>query len=147
MNYFLNSNPIQVRSSYKDLGVTFSNDLTWNSHIENIIFQSQSYSITYKAHLLKNIACICQKKSLSVINSTAVDLLFPSLASLPNQRYCCFVNPHRRATKYIANNSSLDYKNCLCSLNMLPLMYYLKLADIMFTVSSLKNPSSHFNVN
>ncbi len=44
-NYLLNSNSILVRSSYKDLGVTFSNDLTWNSHIDNII--AKAYRVLF----------------------------------------------------------------------------------------------------
>ena len=56
-------------------------------------------------------------------------------------------NLHRRATRYIINDASLDYKECLSRLNMLPLMYLYEIADIMFTTSSIKNPSSHFNIN
>ncbi len=40
----------------------------------------------------------------------------------------------RRATKYILNYYTSDYKSRLLSLNMLPLMYWLDLQDLMFLV-------------
>ena len=56
--------------------------------------------------------------------------------------------PQRRATKFILGYhlSGLDYKDRLIQLNLLPLMYFFELADIMFLVNSLKNPSDHFNI-
>ena len=39
-----------------------------------------------------------------------------------------------------------NVQSYLISLNLLPLMYRLELNDIMFFLSSLKNPSSHFNI-
>ena len=50
----------------------------------------------------------------------------------------------RRATKYNVNNPTRIV--CLV-LIILPLMYQLEIADIMFTISSIKNPSSHFNIS
>ena len=54
----------------------------------------------------------------------------------------------RRATRYILGRSSpqLDYKDRLIALNLLPLMYVLELADIMFLITSLKNPTNCFNI-
>ena len=46
----------------------------------------------------------------------------------------------RRATKYILNDYTSDYKSRLLSLNLLPLMYFFELQDIIFAVKSLKNP-------
>ncbi len=54
----------------------------------------------------------------------------------------------RRATKYILGreHSGLNYKERLIRLNLLPLMCYYELSDIMFLVNSLKNQTDRFNV-
>ena len=52
----------------------------------------------------------------------------------------------RRATKYILNDYTSDYRSRLIKLDLLPLMYYLELNDVMFCVQSLKSPSVHFNI-
>ena len=51
------------------------------------------------------------------------------------------------ATKYILNNYTNDYKSRLINLNILPLMYTYEIADILFLIKSIKNPSSCFNIN
>ena len=53
----------------------------------------------------------------------------------------------RRATKFIVGISNLmDYRNCLIKLEILPLIYYLEISDIMFLVNSLKKSSVRFNI-
>ena len=52
----------------------------------------------------------------------------------------------RRATKFIMNNYELDYKSRLVSLNLLPLMFWYELADIMFLVNCFKNPDNRLNI-
>ena len=52
----------------------------------------------------------------------------------------------RRATKYILSDYTSDYKTRLVKLDLLPLMHQLELADIMFCVKSLQNPSPAFNI-
>ena len=52
----------------------------------------------------------------------------------------------KRATKYITGNPSLDYRERLLSLHMLPLMMGYEIADILFFIKSLKEPSHHFNI-
>ena len=53
----------------------------------------------------------------------------------------------RRATKFIASNPLLDYRNRLIHLNLLPLMMEFAIVDIMFLVKSVKFPSGHFNIH
>ena len=52
----------------------------------------------------------------------------------------------RCATKYILNDFSSNYKNRLVTLQILPLMMVFEMMDILFYVSCLKYPSSHFNI-
>ena len=53
----------------------------------------------------------------------------------------------RRATKYILQDFSSDYKTRLTKLNLLPLMYIFEISDIIFFVNSLKHPTPSFNIN
>ena len=47
--------------------------------------------------------------------------------------YVCVETVQRRATKFILNNLELDYKSRLVHLNLLQLMFWFKLADVLFT--------------
>ena len=51
-----------------------------------------------------------------------------------------------RATKYILNDFSSDYKSHLTKLNLLPLMMQLEINDIIFFIKNLKEPSSSFDI-
>ena len=56
----------------------------------------------------------------------------------------------RRATKYILNNYSLDYKEHLLKLQMLPLSMIFELHDLLFFVNSFKQKDlegSSFNIS
>ena len=52
----------------------------------------------------------------------------------------------KRAAKFILNDYSLNYKNRLIAIHLLPLMYQLELNDLMFFIQSLKHPADHFNI-
>ena len=52
----------------------------------------------------------------------------------------------RRATKYILLDYNSTYKSRLQQLNLLPLMHYFELQDIMFFIKSLKSPTDNFNI-
>ena len=52
----------------------------------------------------------------------------------------------RRATKFILNDYSSDYKVRLLSLRLLPLMYLYELSDILLLIKSLKFPDPSFPV-
>ena len=53
----------------------------------------------------------------------------------------------RRATKYILNDFTSDYRDRLISLELLPLMMFYELLDIMFFVKSFKTPNDCFNIS
>ena len=55
-------------------------------------------------------------------------------------------NVQCRATKFIVNDFSMDYKSRLLQLKLLPLSMLYELNDICFFVKSLKNPHSSFNI-
>jgi len=52
----------------------------------------------------------------------------------------------RRATKYILNDYTSNYKTCLIKLKLLPLMYILDTNDTIFFIINLKFPTGSFNI-
>ena len=52
----------------------------------------------------------------------------------------------RQSTKFLLDNSSLNYKQRLSSLDLLPLMYWLEIQDILFLIKNLQNPGDNFNI-
>ena len=52
----------------------------------------------------------------------------------------------RRASKFILDYSSLNYKSRLVSLHLLPLMYWLELQDVMFLIKCLKDSPDNFSL-
>ena len=53
----------------------------------------------------------------------------------------------RRATKFILNDYKSDYYDRLLKLNLLPILYTFKLAEIVFAIKSLKAPCSNFDIS
>ncbi len=146
-DYNINDTLIKLKTSCRDLGVIFSSDLSWSTHINHIL--SKAYT---QLHFIKRTfpasttpAIVKKKLYLALILpiiSYASQVWRPSL----KKDIKALEQFQRRATKYILNNSALDYKDRLSSLNLLPLMYRLELYDIMFFVSNWKTPSDHFNI-
>ena len=52
----------------------------------------------------------------------------------------------RRATKFILNDYSSNYKSRLIALRLLPLMMVYELYDISFFIKCLKHPTASFNI-
>ena len=138
---------LQSGSCQRDLGIMVSNDLSWSSHYNKIC--SKAY------------------RSLNLIQRT---LPPNSTLSLKKQLYLTLVRSHlsycsklwsprlvkdiksiervqRKATKYILNDYTSDYRTRLLSLNLLPLMYWFELQDIMFLVKHLKHPSDNLDIH
>ena len=118
----------------------------WRLHYQNIT--SKAYkSFGLLRCIFKDSYCLETRKNLyvSMIRSTLM--------------YCsCLWKPYllsdvellervqRRATKYILNDYTSNYKERLLRLKLLPLMYIYNLADIMFFIKSVKFPSEKFNI-
>ena len=144
--YEANEKQISSKYNQKDLGITVSADLSWRPHYQLII--SEAYKML---GLLRRV--FSKSLSISAKRSLYVSLVCPHLL------YCSPIwHPYlladirtlelvqRRATKFIINDTSVDYKSRLIQLELLPLMMELEIADIIFLIKSLRSPSPHFNV-
>ena len=143
---FISGIEIPMVSSTRDLGVLISDTLSWSDH---------NHRITSKAYKMLGLVrrSFSNKLPVSVKKSLYLSLVRSHLM------YCSVIWwPHlckdiillekiqRRASKFLLNDYSSDYKTRLMSLNLLPLSMVMELNDIIFFLKSLRTPSSTFNI-
>lgn len=144
--YQVNESDVCCTSSYRDLGITITDSLSWSTHIGQIC--SKAYR---SFHIIKrNIPLHCStglRKRLYLV-------LVRSHLSYGSQLW----RPHlvkdiknlervqRRATRFILQDNSTDYKSRLISLSLLPVNMWIELQDVLFIVKCLQDPPDNFNV-
>jgi len=146
-SYTINGATIPSLPTHKDLGVLISNDLEWGPHLDNIL-----------AKAYKTLGLIRRSFSQSIHSSVKAKLYTALVRS--QLMYCSPIwRPHlmkdinkieqlqRRASKYILHDFTSDYKTRLIKLQLFPLMYVLEISDIMFFITSIKNPTSSFDIS
>ena len=144
--YSINSHSLSQSSHCKDLGVIFSNTLSWRKHYEMIT--SKAYkSLGLLRRVFKNSHCPEARKCL-YISIVQPNLLYCSPLWRPYliKDIDLLEQVQRRATKFILSDYSSDYKTRLIQLSMLPLMYILEIANIVFFIKSINNLSEKFNI-
>ena len=151
-NYHVNNCGVIQKSKCKDLGVIFTENLSWSDHIDYIL--SKAYRTLF---LLK--LTFSTSSSISVKKNLYLSTVLPIVTygscvwrSSKLRDIIALEKLQRRATKFILNYPKMDCKSCLLRLNMLPLMYRYKIYDIMFFVNSIKylqpdqTNTTHFNI-
>ena len=143
--YFIEGQPIKQVDQYKDLGILVQSNLSWSEHIAKIC-----------AKAYRSIHLICRS-----ISSTSPSLRLSLYLSLVQSKLSygsqwwrprllkdtiCLERVQRRATKFVVNDYSIDYKSRLTSLNLLPLMYWFEVQDIMFLIKCIKHPLDNLHI-
>ena len=123
--------------SHHNLDIIFSADMSWHCHYEFIVGKA------YKALglLQRTFKCsnsILTKKFYINICQIVSIVLLPLWRPHQVQHIILLERVQRRASKFILNDYSTDYKSQLIKLNLLPLMYIYELMDILFFIKSLK---------
>ena len=143
--YFIDQSPILSSEYYKDLGVIINNDLSFSKHYDHIITNAYRTLGVLRRTFHSTPISAKKKLYLSLVRSRLIygsQIWHPYLL----KDISALERVQRRATKYITGDFTSDYKSRLITLNILPLMYFLELSDIMFFVNSVKYPSSNFNI-
>ena len=130
--YFIIERPISSSNQQKDLGIIISSNLSWSHHASKIT--SKAYKIL---GLLRRTFCsinnVPTKKRL-YISLVRSQLLYGSQIWRPLQLKDMkpIESLQRRATKYILNDYTSDYRSRLIKLQLLPLSMLLELNEICF---------------
>ena len=130
----------------RDLGILISSNLDWTHHYNNLC--SSAYKLlglfrrTFSAqcpHSVRRLLYVMMVRSrFSYCSPIWRPHLIKDIRSLERVQ--------RRATKYILQDYSSDYKTRLIQLDLLPLMYFLELNDLFFFLKTLKERSTSFDI-
>ena len=144
--YSLDGSPIQSVTSCKDLGVTVSSDLSWTQHYNNIT--AKAYRQLGLIRRTFNSSISVNAKKLLYISLVRSQLTYCSQIWRPQliRDITALEKVQRRATKFVLNDFTSDYKTRLTRLGLLPLMYYFEYLDITFLLTCLKEPDSNFPI-
>ena len=136
--YCINNCEVVACSYHNDLGITMSHDLYGSKHITQIT--CNAYRIL--GLLRRSFSAINNiiTRKLLYISLVRSQLLYGSQIWKPAliKDIKSLEQIQRRATKFVLNDNSLDYKSRLMKLHLLPLIMTLELQDIFFFVRSLK---------
>ena len=146
-SYHLNEQVIPKLNSHHDLGIIISENLSWRNHYTNILSKAyKTLSLTRRTFKSSHSPLIKTKLYMTLVRSILTycspvwrPYLLTDINSLERIQ--------RHATKYILNDYTNDYKSWLMNLNILPLMYTYEIADILFLIKSIRNPTNSFNIN
>ena len=140
-SYIIDDVGLPATQSQRDLGVITQCDLSWKEHYNKICRSAySSLSLIRRTMPPQTTQTVKRKLYLSLVRS---HLTYCSPLWRPRliRDIQSIERVQRRATKYILNNRQADYKSRLISLQLLPLMHWFELQDIMFLVKILQEPS------
>ena len=115
--------------------------------LQNDLYYLESWSSTWKLRFNESKCagirmCLGEPKSNHPISGeVTANVLSPVWRAQLVKDILRLEKVQRRATKYILNDYTADYRSRLQSLNLLPLMYQFEINDIMFCVQSLQTTS------
>ena len=146
-SYNINNTIIPPSPFHRDLGVYISNDLSWTVHYSNITAKAyQSLSLIRRTFGHSPSIAARKKLYIYLIRS---QLTYCSPLWRPHliKDILLLESVQRRATKFILNDYSSDYKSRLTSLKLLPLMMHYELLDLSFFIRALHQPNTDsFNI-
>ncbi len=136
--YTIDSNDLRQALSQRYLGLLVQQDLSWTEQHSLVCKRSYISLNLIKRTIPANSSTNLKKQLyLSLVRS---HLSYCSQLWRPRhiKNIQNIERVQRRATKYILNDATSNYKSRLLQLKLLPVMNWLELQDIMFLVKSLK---------
>ena len=124
------TNAIKV-DNYCDLGIILSSNLSWEPHLQHIL--SKAYKMLGLLRRTFSTTIPVNSKKQLYISLIRSQFMYCSVLWKPYliKHIQQIERIQRRATKYILNDYTSDYKSHLLKLHILPLMYILWILTIL----------------
>ena len=139
-SYYLNNTTISLVDHHKDLGGIFSSNLSWDNHYNHI--SRRAYKILGLLRRTFSSTSFTETKESLYLTLVSSQLTYASPIWCPHKikHITMLEKIQSRATKFILNNYSADYKTRLLTLHLLSLMMTLEINNIMFFINNLVTP-------
>ena len=146
-SYSIDNHVISISQEVPDLGIIVNNKLSFSPHYKSICSKAYQTLFMVRRTLRLTSAPVSIKKQiyLTLVRSKLT--------------YCCQLwrpylikditmleNVQRRATKFITGDYESDYKSRLLKLDLLPLMHWYELQDLLFLIKCLQNQPDNINI-
>ena len=145
--YSIDGHQISTSQHVRDLGIQISTPLSFDQCYKSICNKSyRSLNMIRRTLQLHSASTELRKQLyLTLVRS---NLTYCSQLWRPQliKHITMLENVQRRATKFITNVFSSNYKLRLQRLHLLPLMFWLELQDLLYLIKNLQNPSDNFNI-
>ena len=134
ITYSIDNKTIVTTDSTKDLGITITQSLTWDSHYK--VISSKAYKIPgLMHHSFSSSGPVLSRRKLRIYLTCSVTS-FILLTNMETRHINMLERIQRQATRWILNDYQSSYGCRLMSLHLLPLMYIYELNDIIFFIKS-----------
>jgi hypothetical protein len=136
----MNNIPLERVNQFVDLGVTVCSSLKWDKHIENVTKKANQ-----RLGMIKRTLGNSVNKNVKLIAYTSMVRPIVEYSSIiwsnNNNKKCLNMleSIQRRASKYILQDYSSDYKLRLMSCQLLPLSYRREYMDSVFFYNCLND--------
>ena len=142
--YRVDETIIKFLPCHRDLGIVASSDLSWSNHYDLICSKAYcTFHLIRRSLSSSSLVATRKQLYLSLVKSYCCQLWRPWLIKDIRN----FERIQRCATKFILQDYLSDYKTRLLSLNLLPLMHWYELQDMMFLVKCFKNPMDNLIIH
>ena len=134
-DYKLNNNSLKHVTQVKDLGVTISPDLTWDTHINTILARANRMLAFLRCNSVMSFTT--EHRKLLYLTFVRLYIGYASEVWAPStiRSITKIESLQRRATKFILNThwqEDISYHERLSRLNLLPLTNWNEVKDLIF---------------
>ena len=144
-SYSTSGTPIATISHHCDLGVHFSNDLTWSHHYSTIIAKGIQHYFLCRTMSPHHSVATKLTLYISLIQSR---LSYSSQVWRPHylKDIKSLERVQHRSTKFILNDYQSNHKSHLLTANLLPLSIWFELIYISFLINHFNKITSTFSL-
>ena len=131
----LNGSSLEHVTSFKDLGVLVSSDLSWKGHIDNVVSKCNRGNGMVKRvvgyHAPNNVAFNLYKSLTRSIVEYSAPVWYPQNANELTK----LESVQRAMTRFVTKFDGRSYQDRCIELNLLPLCFRHEISDLFFSIS------------